>query len=255
MDDLTLEQIMLILTALIDDGRITIVDGKLFVDNTLAMDPVAADVVEPTPSEFDQFGISIETSEFGGVSLRYLDERLELDRASNDPLVARVATAFPQFFFMHIDRGLSIKKAWHNLCSYNKQSFLSGMFGGAYKTYMSSAYKWSPVKYVNKEKDDTQSAFGTVLQYQLRLTDAQHFSKEWKTLNSWYHTEGKLENYLTYSMGVISGFYEHPKYESEYLAKANERAIMRYEQVVAGARRQEARAGSGSIPPSVGPRK
>ncbi len=241
-DEVTMEQILELLEGLIAAGRITVVDNKLFVDDSLVMDPDAANVVVVDVPEYDEYGIASVANENGGLRLRVVDERIAADLNSSDPILAQVATAFPQFFFINIERGENAQEAWLRNCNINKQSFTAAFL----KRYMMSAYRWADVKYINK-------ATGETLEFQGQLTAEQHFSGEWETTPGWYKTQGKLENHYTYSMGLFSTVRAHPKYESDYLAKAGEHAIARYEANVVLARKQAAWLLVPGIRPSVGP--
>ncbi len=243
-DEVTIEQILELIEGLIAAGRITVVDNKLFVDDTLVMDSEAANVVELDVPEYDEYGISVASNEHGALRLRDIDDRVAADLSSPDPILVQVAQAFPQFYFINIDRGLSTEDVWLRNCNINKQSFLSAWL----KRYLMPAYFWADAKWVNK-------GTGVTLSFQGLLTEEQHFSGEWEKTPRWDSSLGKLENHLTYSMGVFSTARKHPKYASEYLAKAGIHAIKRYEKMVVLARKRAVWAESGNVRPSVGPRR
>ncbi len=244
-DEVTMEELLELIEGLIAAGRITVVNNKLFVDNSLVMDPDAANVVDPSVPLYDEHGISTASNEYGALRLRAVDERIAADLVSTDPILVQVATAFPQFYFINIDRGeATAEETWLRNSNINKQSFLSAWL----KRYLMPAYLWANAKWVNKRT-------GVTLEFQGLLTNEQHYSGEYEKTPGWDKTQGRLENHLTYSMGVFSGFRTHPKYESDYLAKAEAHAITKYEKTVVGARKAAARVDDGSIPPSVGPRR
>jgi len=238
MNEVELQQILEVLLGLFDSGRLTLEDGKLKVDGILVMDPEAANEVDETPTGYDEHGISHAVSVHGGVRLKAVDERLALDRESNDSLVKKVATAFPQWFFINVDRGQSEEERWVRDCNYNKWTFYSGWF----KAYINWAYNWADAKWIHR-------VTGALLKFQYVLSREQHYSGEWGKTEDWYKTQGKLPNHLTYSMGVSSSS-SHPNYEKKYLAQAEKHALAYYEKQIAAAR-YAASLATGT--PQVGP--
>lgn len=242
--DATLEQIIEILTILFSEGRITIRDNQLFVDNTLVADSDAEEEVDPTPlpTGYDQYGISNAVGPYGAVRLKVIDERIEEDLKSSDPLVVKIATLFPQNFFMNIDRNQTDREVWNRNANYNKYSFLGGMFSSM---RLMPASQFAIGKWVHKET-------GELLEYQGSLTNEQRWSKEWKKVDRWDQGIGKLENHWTYSRGIFS-LPTHPKYVSGYLEPMAGLAIKRYEKQLYAIRKQAERERSGAIAPRVGP--
>jgi len=154
-----------------------------------------------------------------------VDERVAQDRMSSDTLLQKVANAFPQFFFINIDRGQNDEEAWQRNSNYNKHSWLSAWS----KRYINPAYRWADSKWVHKVTE-------AVLNFQFFLTNTQHFSREWRKSEGWDSTLGVMENHLTYSMGVVS-LDSHPDYNRLYLAQAEAHALEHYEGKIAAARK------------------
>jgi len=225
MNEIELQQIFALLQDLIESGRLTLEDNQLKVDGLVVMDPDAANVVIDTPTGYDDNGIGLTPGAEGGLRLRAVDERITQDRASSDTLLQKVANAFPQFFFINVDRGQSDEEAWQRNSNYNKHSWLSAWA----KRYIKPAYRWADAKWVHKITD-------AVLNFQFFLTNTQHFSREWKKSDDWDSTLGVMENHLTYSMGVVS-LNSHPDYNRLYLAQAERYALEHYEGKLAAARK------------------
>ena len=245
IQNISYEQLMGLFDPLIAAGRLT--GEKIELDGILIYDGEAENVVDPVAPVYDDLGFSLAVSEWGGVTIKTVDERIAEWLASDDLDKVKTAKATPQYYFISFDeeaeelRGMTKDQRWQSDQNINKWGFLAGLM----HQYIESASRFNIGRYIDKET-------GEILPYVLHLNMEQKYSGKYKTLPWRELILEPIPNHALYAMGIFHHSV-HPRYGSDYLAKAAYHVLLGMDRKVEIFERQRKEAERRTIHPSPSP--